>query len=213
MGRPPGARDREYDAKRTALARSLSGRLQRVDGAPAALSDLAVTAGVSTTTLRHYFGDRDGVVRAVLETVRDDSERYLRGGTTVRGRPPERTLPDLLLGTVLAWRDHGLDRTLTGALAVGLGSATRGPHVVASLLEPLLQAVEGLLAEHAERGELPALSAERAREAALALVAPLLLALLHQHALDGRTVRPLDVESLARSHAELVLAGLRHRRD
>ena len=98
----------------------------------------------------------------MLETVRDDSERDLRDGTTAVGRPPERTLPELL-------------------------------------------------AEHAERGELPALSGERAREAALALVAPLLLALLHQDALDGRSVRPLDVERLARSHAELVLAGLRGR--
>ena len=42
-------------------------------------------------------------------------------------------------------------------------------------------------------------------------MAPLLLALLHQHALEGGSVRPLDVESLARSHAELVLAGLRAR--
>ena len=63
----------------------------------------------------------------------------------------------------------------------------------------------------ADRGELPTLSGERTREAALALVAPLLLALLHQHALEGSSVRPLDVESLARSHAELVLAGLRAR--
>lgn len=209
MGRPVGARNREYEHKRRTLARDLAGALQRDDGSPAALADLAATAGVSTTTLRHYFGDRDGVVQAVLETVRDDSAAYLRAGTTAAGRPPEQTLPELLLGTVLAWQHHGLDRALTGALAVGLGSATRGPHVVAGLLEPLLHAVERLLVEHAHAGELPALSAEQGREAALALVAPLLLALLHQDSLHGRAVRPLDVEALARRHAALVLAGLR----
>ena len=112
---PPAGPDRLNHTCRTALARSLAGRLQRDDGAPTSLAELAAAAEVSTTTLRHYFDDRNGVVRAVLETVRADSTEYLRDGTTAGGRPPERTFPDLLLGTVLAWRDHGLDRVLTGA--------------------------------------------------------------------------------------------------
>ena len=211
MGRPLGARNREYEQRRAGLARQLAGRLQRDDGTPAGLSDLGAAAGVSTTTLRHYFGDRDGVVQAVLETVRDDSAGYLDAGTTAGGRPPERTLPELLAGTVLAWRRHGLDRTLTGALAVGLGSDTRGPHVVTDLLEPLLTATERLLKQHSDAGELPALTDEERREAALALVAPVLLALIHQDALSGHAVRHLDVENLAQRHAALVLAGLRHR--
>ena len=209
MARPRGARNADYEQSRLALLRSLSTALLRPDGAPASLSDLAAAAGVSTTTLKHYFGDRDGVITAVLETARDDAAGYLSEGASAANRRPERSLPDLLLGTVIAWREHGLDRLFTGALAVGLGSPARGPAVLQHLLEPFLQAVEALLAEHEHRGELPATDADGRRAAALALLAPLVLALLHQDALGGTDVRPLDVRRLARTHAALVLSGLR----
>lgn len=210
MARPPGARNRDYEQSRLALLRSLSGSLLRPDGAPASLSDLAAAAGVRTTTLKHYFGDRDGVIAAVLETARDDAAGYLSAGATAGARGPERSLPDLLLGTVVAWQEHGLDRLFTGALALGLGSSARGPAFLQHLLEPFLQAVEALLAEHEHRGELPATDPDRRRAAALALLAPLVLALLHQDALGGTDVRPLDVRRLARAHADLVLHGLLH---
>lgn len=209
VARTKGARNLDYDERRTALARQLSRGLQRGDAVPAALADLAATAGVSTTTLRHYFGDRDGVIAAVLETARLDAAGYIGAGADASGRPPEQSVPDLLLGVVLAWRQHGLDQLLTGALSVGLGSRTRGPAVVTELLEPLLAGTERLLVAHASSGQLPWLDETAARAAALALVAPVLLALLHQDALRGRTVRPLDLEPFVREHAALVLAGLR----
>jgi AcrR family transcriptional regulator len=178
------------------------------DGSPASLSDLAAAANVSTTTLKHYFGDRDGVIAAVLSTARDDAAAYLSAGATAGARGPERSLPDLLLGTVVAWQEHGLDRLFTGALSLGLGSSVRGPAFLQHLLEPFLQATEALLAEHEHRGQLPPSTAAGRRSAALALLAPVVLALLHQDALGGTEVRPLDVRELARAHAALVLHGL-----
>jgi len=209
MGRRPGARNRDYAETRHALAASLSQHLLREDGTPATLVDLAEAAGVSTTTLKHYFGDRDGLYAAVLESVRADSAGFLAEGATAGGRPPQETLPALLLGTVLAWRRFGLGRVFAGGLALGLGSSRRGPSFVSELLEPFLQAVASLLAEHGRRGDLPAQDERQRRAAALALVSPVVLALLHQDNLGGDGVRPLDVEALARGHAGLVLVGLR----
>lgn len=209
MGRRPGARNRDYEQTRHALAASLSQHLLRDDGIPATLVDLAAVAGVSTTTLKHYFGDRDGLYAAVVEAVRADSAGFLAEGATPGGRLPEETLPALLLGTVTAWRRFGLGRVFAGSLALGLGSPRRGPRFVSELLEPFLEATESLLGAHADAGDLPELGAERRRAVALGLVSPVVLALLHQDALGGDGVRPLDAEAFARGHADLVLAGLR----
>lgn len=209
MPRPAGARNRDYEQTRGALASALSERLLRDDGTPATLADLAAAAGVSTTTLKHYFGDRDGLYAGVLDAVHRAASAHLRVAATPDGRPPQQTLPALLLGTADAWRRHGLGRVFTGALALGLGSAARGPSFLDGLLEPVLQAAEALLEAHEQTGELPGLPPERRRGAALSLVSPLVLALLHQDSLGGTSVRPLDVDAYARTHAELVLAGIR----
>jgi len=209
MGRRPGARNRDYARTRHALAASLSPHLLRDDGTPATLVDLAGVAGVSTTTLKHYFGDRDGLYAAVTEAVRADSAGFLAEGATIGDRIPDESLPALLLGTVLAWRRFGLGRVFAGSLALGLGSPRLGPRFVSELLEPFLQATESLLGAHSDAGDLPQLGAERRRAVALGLVSPVVLALLHQDALGGDGVRPLDAETFARGHADLVLAGLR----
>jgi len=206
--RPLGARNRDYARTRHALAAGLAAHLLREDGAPSTLVDLAACAGVSTTTLKHYFTDRDGLYSAAMEAVRADSAQHLAAGAEPSGRPPEQSLPDLLLGTVAAWRRFGLGAVFTGALALGLGSSRRGPCFVDDLLEPFLQAAEVLLGAHVEAAELPVLTADQRRATALSLVAPVVLALLHQDSLAGSGVRPLDVEAYARGHAALVLAGL-----
>lgn len=209
MPRPAGSRNRDYEQTRHALAAALSQQLLRDDGTPATLADLATAAGVSTTTLKHYFGDRDGLYAGVLHAVHRDAAVHLATAAAPAGRPPEQSLPDLLTGTAYAWRLHGLGRIFAGALALGLGSAGRGPSFLDGLLEPVLQAAESLLKAHSDIGELPPMSPDLRRGVALSLVSPLVLALLHQDSLGGTRVRPLDVDAYAHTHAELVLAGVR----
>lgn len=211
MPRPPGSRNRDYAVTRHALAAGLAPRLLRADGEPAGLTDLAAAAGVSTTTLKHYFADRDGIYLAAMQAVLADSQAYLLRMQDPGGRRPEESVPALLLATVTTWRRFGLGRVFAAGLALGLEHADRGPAFLAGLLEPFLQAVEHLLDGHVRRGELPAVDT---RATALSLVAPVLLALLHQDSLGGDAERHLDVEAYARQHAALVLAGMdstRHR--
>ena len=205
MPRPPGSRNRDYAATRHALAVRLAPRLLRPDGEPAGLTDLAAAADVSTTTLKHYFADRDGIYSAAMQAVLADSQVHLHAMRDPGGRPPAESVPALLLGTVAAWRWYGLGRVFAAGLALGLEHTGRGPAFLAGVLEPFLQAVEDLLAAHVRQGELPDLDR---RATALSLVAPVLVALLHQDSLGGAGQRHLDVEAYARQHAGTILAGL-----
>jgi hypothetical protein len=72
------------------------------------------------------------------------------------------------------------------------------------VLEPTLQAFEQRLRVHAARGELDVAADDDAalRAAGLAFLAPVLLALMHQHGLSGTVCRPLDVPQLVQMHVK-----------
>jgi AcrR family transcriptional regulator len=184
-------------------------RLLTANGEPATFAELADSAGVSAPTLRHYFGDRVGAYVAALAAVNSDGERFFAGASDIGDRAPDETLPALLLATVEAWRRYGLGAVFSPALALGIGHDKRGPAFLSHLLEPFLESVERLLQAHVDRGELPV--DLDVRGAALGLLAPPLLVLLHQDALGGHTQRPLDVETFARTHAQTMLTGLLER--
>lgn len=205
MGRPTGSRNRDYAQTRYALACAVGQHLLRPGGEPATFTDLAAAAGVSPTTLKHYFADRDGVFDAVMEVALTDSSRYLDDAAAPGGRTPEESLGGLVAGTVEAWRRFGLGRLFACSLAWGLEHQRRGPAFLEGVLEPFLQAAERLLAAHVERGELAPVDV---RATALGLLAPVVLALLHQDSLGGHTTRRLDVEQFARQHLETVLHGI-----
>ena len=190
MGRPEGRTNADFDAKRDALAMRLLGALTD-GGAGASLRELAGACEVTPPTLRHYFGDRVGCVRAALAMARRlGSEHLLRTASADLGDAAtalRRALDDLRRG----WIEHGVGRINEFGLQAGLGDAALGPVYVDEILEPTLQAFEARISLHVARGEL---RVGDLRLAALALVGPILLALLHQQQLGGRGCRPLDLE-------------------
>lgn len=190
MGRPEGRTNADFEAKREALALGLLGALTR-DGAGASLRELAAACGVTPPTLRHYFGDRVGCVRAALATARRlGAEHLLRTACADLGDAPT-ALRSALEELHRGWVDHGVGRINELGLQSGLGDAALGPVYLDEVLEPTLQAFEARIAIHVARGELQVADP---RQAALALVGPIVLALLHQHELGGRRCRPLDLE-------------------
>ena len=206
MGRPLGSRNRDHDATRHGMASKLAAHLLRADGEPATFKDLAAAAMVSPATLKHYFGDRTGVVAAVTEAFALDAEPHLAAMADVApGVAVVDSLTDVLLGFAQAWRQHGAGPAIAGGLAVGLGHDANGPVVVDRMLEPLLQAMERRLEVHVGRGDLPEIPV---RESALTVVAPVLLALIHQDGLRGSSCRRLDVEDFTRTHVHTVVRGL-----
>jgi AcrR family transcriptional regulator len=196
MSRPPGSRNKDFEASRQAIVLVLQAHLREHPDPQLSFRQLAELAGVSVPTLRHYFGDAPGVFAAVMRRYREDGEPFIRaaaeGGPAELAASLQAFAQDFLLG----WR-FGVRPIHELGLAAGLGDPTLGPLYVDALLEPTTQALEARLARHAATGALPLADF---RHAALCFIAPLFLALLHQDTLGGRGCRPLDLQAFADDH-------------
>jgi AcrR family transcriptional regulator len=204
MARTPGARNTTFDRRRQELAAAAAGALLRPDGGAASFRSLVSATGASASVLQHYFGAHEGLIVAAFEAARE------MGAPSVRAmaEPGDAPLVASML-TAANWLRTGWQLgvgTLQAAgLVHGLGNPTLGPAYVEHLLEPAIQAVEARLAVHRDRGELrPEVDL---RFAALSFVSPLILALLHQGELSGRTCRPLDVDAFVAAHVAAFVTG------
>lgn len=204
MARPSGTRNPGYEAKRQRLARAAMAPLFDLDN-PLSLRQAARSAGVSVPTMRHYFGDLDGVVAAAFELMAAQGEPYARrlAGEVDPPGPFEPSVRWMVRYIHDGWQ-AGVGRLNAAGIARGLESEPRGQAYLDAVLEPLLQAVERRLAVHIERGEMRRVDP---RQAGLSLVAPLLLAWLHQDALGGAGCRPLDRDAFAEGHVAGWLRG------
>lgn len=205
MGRPRGTRNPRFDERRHAIARAVMAHLARPGGAQSSLRELAAAAGVGQPTIRHYFGDRAGLVRAALDEMREGGAPWLE---ITRALGTDQPLADSLVwfvGMFVTGWEHGVGLRMSQALAAGMDDPALGPATVDALLEPVLQAVEARLGVHRDQGELAA-DADL-RHAALALVSPLLLGLLHQRSLGGSGCRPLDLQAFAADHVARFVRG------
>lgn len=198
MGRPAGTKNPGHDDRRRALAAAVIPRLLEL-GPAASLRELAAAAEVSVPTLRHYFEDRDGVVAAAMGEMLRLGRPHLAATAKPRRRGLRSSLMEMMRSLLEGWRRFGVGRIYGAGLAMGLHHAVLGPSYVDQLLEPLLQAVEARLEQHRAWGEL---GDHDVRFAALALVSPVVLALLHQDGLGGQACRPLDVEAFVRAHVD-----------
>ncbi len=197
MARTVGARNQDHDAQREKLVQRVCQHLLAGDQARASLRDMAKAARTSVGTLRHYFGDRDGVLKAVFGFMYLQGAQHLATLAQPTSDDVRASLSWAVRYFVTGWDAHHVGRLQGFGLAVGLSEPAFQTTYLSSLLEPVLQAVESLLARHVERGHL---EIDDVRHAALTLLSPLLLGLLHQHQLAGQTVRPLDVEAFTTAH-------------
>ena len=203
MSRPVGRRNSNFEAKRSQLAGEAGQALMKL-GAGASLRELAAEMEVSVTNVSHYFGDRDGLFVAIAEHLHQAAEPHLRRAATPSGSDLTSILETYLRNLLVGWRQFGVDRVFVVGLGEGLGDPRRGPAYVNGILEPTLQAAEKLLETLVDQGFFPP---ENLRLAALTLVSPILLALLHQDALSGDRCRPLDVEALISPHVARWMQG------
>lgn len=206
MARTKGARNEGFEDRRRALLVALRSRLRR-PGPPPSLRELAAAADVTVPTLRHYFGDREGVVRAVME------DELAAGGAP--GGPLEvaATPQGTFAASVRALLRHADDGFAHGGLteahgmglAEGLGSPALGADYLRLALDPTVDAFAARLRAHQERGEMRA--DVDARAAAVQLLAPLVVARLHQDRLGGRSGNPLDLGAMLDQQADAFARG------
>lgn len=202
MARTRGARNADYDEQRSALARKVREALAGEAGVHASLRELAAAAGTSVATLKHYFGDRDGLLQGVMENMRAEAAPYLAMSAQVKPGDVRGSLMHFMKNLQTAWFRYGVGKMYGATLALGLGARPVGPAYVNHVLEPLLQTGESLLRQHVERGDLVITDV---RHASLALLSPVVFALLHQDNLSGAQCRPLDVPRFLETHVEAFL--------
>jgi AcrR family transcriptional regulator len=202
VARTRGSRNADYDEARLALARKARARVMEPDGLRASLRELAVAAESSVATLRHYFGDREGLLTAVMESQHIDAAPHLAMASTPIPGDVRASLTAYLQRLSEAWFEYGVGVIQASSLASGLSSRALGPAYVNHVLEPLLGTVETLLRRHVDLGDLAPLDE---RHAALQLLSPVVLALFHQDSLSGNTCRPLDLEAFFVEHVDMFL--------
>jgi AcrR family transcriptional regulator len=196
VGRKAGSRNLDYDWTRTEIVGAVTRSLLSSSRSLLSFRELAAAAGVPPSTLRHYFQDRTAVLRAVMEHVHDMGLRYVAEGATEERGPAPESLRWFLGYLVEGW-GRGVGRAHALGLTEGLGESDLGPAYLRSLLEPTLHSAEARIAIHMARGEIGPCDV---RIAALELVGPVVMTLLHQRSLGGEAVRRLDVEAFLDEH-------------
>ena len=202
MARTRGSRNVDYEEQRAALAKRVREALTADEGIHASLRDLASAASTSVATLKHYFGDRQGLIRGVMESQRAEAAPYLAMAGQAKLGDVRGSLLQFLKAFSTAWFKYGVGKMYASTLALGLGSKAFGPSFVNHVLEPLLQTGESLLRQHLERGELVIADV---RHASLMLLAPVTFALLHQDSLSGAECRPLDLPRFLETQVDAFL--------
>lgn len=205
MPRPRGRRNADFDTTRETLLARIHARLESADGPGLSLSEMAVAAEVTLPTLRHYFGDRGGVLQAILERMHREGQVYLREVAAA----PLPGLRDSVRG-YLEFLAAGLRSGILRMYAVGATNGMQEAGVaracLSELLEPIINSLEVRLARHQASGEMRVVNV---RHAAMALIAPVMIALQHQEELGGRSYRPLELgaflddltDAFVRAHA------------
>lgn len=202
MARVAGARNAQFEERRNALIEKAKERLSLQGGHSPSFRELALAAGVSVATLRHYFGDRESLIKAVFAHYLQSGQRHLE-----RTRAPdpvdvdlETSLREVLHRLVRGWIGGTIGSLHRIGLAEGLRHRGTALDYLVDVLEPTLQSIETRLQGYRARGAIVECDT---RHAALMLISPLLLALLHQHDLGGTRCRPLAVDALIDEHVKV----------
>ena len=203
MGRISGARNRDHQETRSRLVESLARQILLAGGTHPSLRTLAEGVGVDPGTLRHYFGDRQGVVQAAFEYLMKFGQERQAWAKSLAERPARAAFQHLLEQIAAAWTG-ALGGMHAAGFAEGMSDSELGQIYISSIFEPTLNSIEELLIVFHARGEL---SVPDARVAGLALLSPVLMALFHQHQLHGRRCRPLDLTVFIERHLDGFMKG------
>jgi len=197
LPRAKGVKNADYESKRRELLDRMLPRFARLDVERPSLRQLAAAAEVTAPTLQHYFGDRTGVVAALLEEYRRRGETRL-GRVSRPSGPFADSMREFAQGFVFGLQAGAAVRlgdVLAASLCEGLADPQVSPLALIHIIDPAVDALTARLGEHAALGEMR--PAADLRAAALMLLSPLLLAVLHQDQMNGREMRHIELVGLA----------------
>lgn len=196
-------RSPDFEIRRSALIAAAEARLSTPPDRPT-FAILAEEAGVTVSTLKHYFGDRTRLVAAVLEEGAKRGQPFMARAAQPEG-PFEESVPRLL-HFILDGHNHGR----LGALhIIGLVEGAVAPNIIGTayldlVLNPAIEAAAKRLAAHQQRGEMMNCDPKLA---STSLITPLVMLLFHQDYLGGRVTHPLSAREFVDRHAQSFVAG------
>lgn len=201
MGRPSGKRAKDHDERRREILARLTSRLSAPNAMHASYRDLAASSGESVSTLQHYFGKRADILTAVMSESRRSAEGHLAFSRTP---DPDDEFADSIWTVAnyirLGFEQFGLGDIHAIGLVEGIRNPAIGPAVVNDLLEPTIEALAARMAIHQQRGQMRREALPR--HAAVFLIGPILLIMLHQKELGGRHSHPADMDRFFKDHVE-----------
>lgn len=208
MSRTIGARNADFEQRRAELLQRARERLALQTGEPPSFRELALATGVSVPTLRHYFESREGLIKALFNYYLQEGQHHLARARSseVEGLDLEQSLKVFLERIVRGWTQGFVGTLHRIGLAEGLRHHGTALDYLHDVLEPTLQALETRLQGYTAQGLMVPCNP---RHAALMLISPLLLALLHQHDLGGTRCRPLSLEDFVDEHVKVFLRAYR----
>ena len=193
MARTPGARNYNFDAKRSALLDSVINFALSGDISRPSLRQLALAADTSEPTLRHYFTDRKGVIIAMMAELGERAQPIWRK-LEEPSDSVEEAVNACFRHALTRMGDDMFIRMHAFGMVEGMAEPEAGEAYLEHILEPSLDCVQRKLMHTPGAPTDP----NEIRTAAIAMFAPVIMMCLHQHLLGGRAHAPLDDHTTVR---------------
>jgi AcrR family transcriptional regulator len=204
MPRPLGRRNPDYEEKRERLAQDLADFVLKSELKRTSFRQLAHAGAVAEPTLRHYFGDREGVAAELLRVLADRAAPFINA-VAEPGPDLESAVKGYVAASQAGVAHGGFARAHMFGLLEGVADESVGQAYLTQLLEPSLSALEKRLAAHLDGTASPV----ELRAAALMIFAPMLLAVIHQKLLGGEEAASMDLDKLFQALGDLAQKSLK----
>jgi len=173
--------------------------------AAAKLDDIARRAGVSKGTLYLYFKDKEELFRAVVRDTVSPNIDHLREAIMAVDLPFAQIVP-IFLGRLSA---VAATMPLGSVVKMVIGESGNFPELARvwqeQVVSKALGIMVGLIEKAQRRGEV---RPGDPRLHAFSLMGPMLMGLMYREVLQPAGGAPIDIEALARQHADTILNGL-----
>jgi AcrR family transcriptional regulator len=170
------------------------------------LEDVASRAGLSKAAIYLYFKDKASLLTAVVQAAVGARLDMAQAVVAAHQGPVAPLFAELL---ALLAREVGHSR-LPDIIKLVIGESRAHPEIGRAYLENVIKRAlplfQGLIERGIAAGEFRAVDT---RLAVKCLVAPMLLGALWRSVFEPIGAEPLDIEALARQHADIFLKGLR----
>jgi len=205
MARPAGVRNQDFEEKRIALLRKVTAYLLRDDVLKPSFRQLAIAADSSEPTLRHYFGNRSGVIVEAFRLIYRESE-HLRDVL----RQPEADCSRAVMGYLDYVETLAKNERYVQTHVLGIRESLEDEDVKEAYLTLFVGPGLEALAERLVKTPGPPDTEDEARSAAMMIISASVTMILHQEVLNGRKFMPMDRKAYLDQFGHWFLTGLKN---